>query len=1072
MGLKASTLSSVHMLRLAGGVSLMSLALAANAAHAQDAATASEAEPVAEAAAEPGNDIIVTGYRASLQNAQNIKRNSDTVVDALSAEDIGALPDRSVNEALQRIPGVAITRYASATDSQHFSVEGSGVTIRGLNYVKGLFNGRDTFSVSGGREISYNDIAPELVGSIEVFKNLTADMIEGGISGTTSINTRRPFDSSKQLVYLSAEINYGDMAQRSAPTFTGLYSNQWTLGDGSRIGFLASATKSTLYSRADSAFVASPFERFNGTRTFNEGSPYESTITDTFDCGDGRDSCYAPTGGGVRTQNFERERLGISASLQYATADDRLIATAAFLRTDGRNSWSEFTIEPNVYYPDVNATFPAEGTNYIFDDDGVFVSGNIRRPGGFHAGWSNGEYLNALPTFQEAGLFTTQSNRGFITDYVTDDYAFDIKWRPTDRLRLNFDAQYVKAKAQEIDVIVDTATFADVNLDTSGTIPQVEFIIGELPDGTTPDTAAYFADPNSLYFRDAFTDRDDNEGEEWAFRVDGEYDISDDGFLRKVRAGGRYADRDQVVRNNNYNNWGAPSETWTGPNGAQSYATIDPALYGLFRFDDFFRGESNQPPAANFLSGNIAENYDQTQDLLRLVTSRAVGNYVPIEDRACATVRTYFCENEVFRNSERTLAGYVRFDFSTDNGGESYFDGNIGVRFVHTVGRSFGALTVPDNADIYDNTKPDPDNPDGPDILQTVPEFCALPRSPEAPVPPICRLSAAAADNVLAFANGSSDPLIARNSFGHWLPSINVRFHATDTLQFRFAGSRAISRPTFENLRAFIGVNPSPNQAGDLIFTSSGRNPYLRPVEATQFDLTAEWYFDTVGSLTASLFYKRLKNVIDDNGQGVISVTNNGQTNDVFLTGPANTDSSSDIKGIELAYQQTFDFLPGLLSGFGVQASYTYIDAGNIPTSTPANGAGDGARPPGEVDDLYGLLPLTQLSEHNANVAGFFDKNGIYARLAYSWRSRYLLGTRDCCFPFLPVFSEPTGQMDGSLFITVNDNFKIGIQGSNLLNEVTRTSFALYNDGDEIVTSKRAAFVNDRRYSLSVRLSY
>jgi TonB-dependent receptor len=1047
--------------KLACGVSLAVLAFGSQAVLAQDSSAGSDGDPSsAEVDSASDDAIIVTGFRASLERAQTIKKNADTVVDALTAEDLGALPDRSVNEALQRVPGVAITRFASAEDSQHFSVEGSGVTIRGLNFVKGLFNGRDTFSVSGGREISFNDIAPELVGSIEVFKNLTADMIEGGISGTTSINTRRPFDSAKQLIFLSGELNYGDLVERTAPNVTGLYSNQWDLPSGARIGFLGSVTYSRLYSRADSAFIASPFERFNGTRTFNAGSPYASTVTDTFNCGGGLTTCYAPTGGGVRTQDFDRERIGIAAALQFASADDRLQATAAFLRTEGRNSWTEQTIEPNVWYPDVNATFPAAGTNYTFDENGVFVSGSINRPGGFKAGWRNGDFVNVLPNFQEGGMFTTQSNRGFLTDYRTDDHSLEVKFQATDRLRFLFDAQYVKARALEIDQIIDTATWSNVQIDNSGQIPQINFSIGRLPNGTTPTAQEYFTNPNSLYFRNAFTDRDDNDGEEWAFRADAEYDLSDDGFLRRIRVGGRYADRDQVVRNNNYNNWGAPSETWTGPNGPQTYATIDPSLYEVVGFDNFFRGQSTQPPGALFLRGNLAENYEEVQELLRTVTARAVGNYQPIEDRECATVNTYFCPNEVFRNSERTLAGYVRVDFSTDKGNGSYFDGNIGVRYVDTLGVSFGALTAPLRNQIVPSNFP------------TAQAFCDEPREPTAPVPPICRLSPAQQNAVLDFANGATEPLAARNQFGHWLPSLNVRFHANNELQFRFAASRAISRPNFDNLRAFIGINAVPSRSGDLVFESNSRNPYLRPVEATQFDLTGEWYFDPVGSLTASLFYKRLSNVIDNNGQGVISATNNGQTYDVVLNGPANTDSSSEIKGFELAYQQTYDFLPGALSGLGVQASYTYIDPGQIPTSTPANGAGDGARPPGEVNALYGLLPLPQLSRHNVNLAGFYEKSGFYARFAYSWRSRFLLSTRDCCFPFLPVFAEPTGQLDGSLFYTFNENIKVGLQANNLLNEVTRTSFALFARDEEIVRAKRGAFVSDRRYSLTLRLTF
>jgi outer membrane receptor protein involved in Fe transport len=194
-----------------------------------------------------------------------------------------------------------------------------------------------------------------------------------------------------------------------------------------------------------------------------------------------------------------------------------------------------------------------------------------------------------------------------------------------------------------------------------------------------------------------------------------------------------------------------------------------------------------------------------------------------------------------------TVAGYVRVDFSTDKGGDSFFDGNIGVRYVDTLGVSFGALTAPERNTILPSTFP------------SVAEYCAAPRGPADPVPPICRLPATEQANVLAFANGASEPLAARNKFGHWLPILNIRFQANNELQFRFAASRAISRPNFDNLRAFIGVNATVSQAGDLVFASNSRNPYLRPVEATQFDLTGEWYFDNVGSLTASLFYKKLE---------------------------------------------------------------------------------------------------------------------------------------------------------------------------------------------------------------------
>ncbi|MBA4165536.1 MAG: TonB-dependent receptor, partial [Erythrobacter sp.] len=180
-----------RLLALSSASGLALAAMLAAPAHAQDTG-ADDEEKVEEA---PGNQIVVTGYRASLENAQNIKRDADTFVDAITAEDIGALPDRSVAEALQRVPGVNIGRFEKTSDPDRFSVEGTGVVIRGLPFVRSELNGRDIFSANGGRVLSFNDVSPELLGRVEVFKNVTADMVDGGISGTVNLVTRKPLDN-------------------------------------------------------------------------------------------------------------------------------------------------------------------------------------------------------------------------------------------------------------------------------------------------------------------------------------------------------------------------------------------------------------------------------------------------------------------------------------------------------------------------------------------------------------------------------------------------------------------------------------------------------------------------------------------------------------------------------------------------------------------------------------------------------------------------------------------------------------------------------------------------------------
>jgi outer membrane receptor for ferrienterochelin and colicin len=107
-------------------------------------------------------EVVVTGIRGSLFSAQVMKESADTFVDGLSASDIGALPDRSVAEALQRVPGVNIGRFKKTTDPDRFSVEGADVVIRGLPFVRSELNGRDVFSATGGTVLSFNDISPEL----------------------------------------------------------------------------------------------------------------------------------------------------------------------------------------------------------------------------------------------------------------------------------------------------------------------------------------------------------------------------------------------------------------------------------------------------------------------------------------------------------------------------------------------------------------------------------------------------------------------------------------------------------------------------------------------------------------------------------------------------------------------------------------------------------------------------------------------------------------------------------------------------------------------------------------------
>jgi TonB-dependent receptor len=180
--------------------------------------------------AETLEEVVVTGMRRSLETSQEIKKNAEVFVDSITAEDIGALPDRSVTEALQRIPGVSISRFAAGNDPDHFSIEGSGVVVRGLPQVRSELNGRDTFSANSGRFLSFSDVPPELLGGVDVYKNQSADLIEGGLAGTVNLRTLVPFDREGQHFAASVEGNYGDFAEEMAPTGSVLWTNRWESG--------------------------------------------------------------------------------------------------------------------------------------------------------------------------------------------------------------------------------------------------------------------------------------------------------------------------------------------------------------------------------------------------------------------------------------------------------------------------------------------------------------------------------------------------------------------------------------------------------------------------------------------------------------------------------------------------------------------------------------------------------------------------------------------------------------------------------------------------------------------------
>ena len=361
--------------RLLAGASLGVFALAiAPAAHAQVAgAQASDIQQSTSAAATAGdqgaattntaNDIIVTGMRASLQSAQNIKENAAQVVDSIVAEDIGKLPDRNIAEALQRISGIQIQRNFG---------EGSSVAIRGLTQVRTELNGRDIFTASGTTNaLSLEDVPSELLAGIDVYKNPSADLIEGQLSGTINFRTRKPFDFSGFKIAASATNTYYDLVRKSQPSGSLLISDRWNTGIG-EIGVLASVSYQKTNFRQDT-ISTEPFYTLDQSVNA-DGTPVSASDAATAAAlGRTGQLTTLPHGTGIGEVIGDRRRLGIDVSLQWRPTDT-LEFTGEYFHNDYKlrdYGYSYFA------YTSGAAITPLAGAPFTFAPNGDFQSGTF-----------------------------------------------------------------------------------------------------------------------------------------------------------------------------------------------------------------------------------------------------------------------------------------------------------------------------------------------------------------------------------------------------------------------------------------------------------------------------------------------------------------------------------------------------------------------------------------------------------------------------------------------------------------------------------------------------------------------
>jgi TonB-dependent receptor len=1067
MKAKAKRLRRVGLMQC--GVSILAL-MASSAAFAQEAAV---------------ETVVVTGMRASLKSAQSIKQNADTVVDSITAVDIGAMPDKSVAEALKRVPGVTVGLFASSGDTSHFSAEPSTVLVRGLQQVRSEFNGRDTFSVDAFRGLSWGDISPELMAGIDTYKNQMADMIEGGLAGSINLRTRVPFDSDGQLVSITGKLNYGSLAQKITPDLSGIYSTRIPTKYG-EFGIMVNAAYSMVKTRSEGSEVG---------RIFQETNPAAFTGANTPD-----GKAWVISGADITDSMFTRERVGASGALQWQNNSRTLVTTLQYNISRHRDQINEYSSrvklsgDPNTdpekqsvpstgpQLPDGGENdwiLPLTGSSFTFDKNGMFTSGtpmgkvswegqNISWTDANNANhnffnycysWALGQsWSNCAANDTRYRLQPTIDNKTRYWDdrSTTADLALNVKYDPTDRLHINADAQWVHATKYNWDNTLDLSTSQFINFKLSGNgITWTDAGTGGAGTGQGYGMDLKPGGWNNLgnyYAPFAMDHLEEDKGNEFAYRADAQYDLQTTWF-DSIKAGFRFADRNQHIQDSGYN-WNTVCATWSGDCSNANFLanTFNSRYVESHNFgSDFLDGSTM--PATNiwYASMNTTKSKDASWSFAS-ANSTGHGTWHQVCERPDELANSCFRQTDLVQVSERTVAGYLMLKFGGANA--SVFDGfmgvsgNIGVRVVNTTVSSSGAIQFPQMATSSwtgcDQTKPD----------------CH-----ERGVDPLTLVSA----DDRAFSNNAGTLQSARYSYTHVLPSFNLKLDLPSDWVVRFAASRAMSRPELGYLRnsaqfGNMNVPSGAYQPGDKVtihYTATAGNPGLKPMYADMLDISLERYFSSVGNFSVDGFYKKFHDYFRY-ANFDRDFTNNGVTRTATVSGPFNA-KGGEIYGVEGAFTRYMDFLPDPFDGFGVQLNFVALHNAGLVTANIS--AGD----PGSHYNGWSHLPLEGLSDLSGNLVGMYEKGPIALRLAYDWRSKYMVTAADAVVK-TAVFARSRGQLDGSIRYSFDDNWEVSLQGSNILGNMVKLQQQV--NGDPRILMPRSWFETDRRFEASIRMKY
>lgn len=894
---------------------------------------AQEAAPADENPSEAEIEVIqVEGFRSSLNAALMFKRYSVGTKETIVAEDIGKFPDLNIADSLARVPGIAIEQDAG---------EGRNIQIRGLGsrFVKTTINGMESAAAGAGtdaaggsnktRAFDFNIFASELFTQVDIYKTVSAELEDGGISGNVNLQTASPLAKEGFNGSFNVNARYNDISEETAPRASFMVSNNWD----DKFGVLLSVAYSEGIVQSEGASTV----RWSDGGSSEGRSRARITATNGF-TDEQLNDLYVPRI--PRYSIFEKtqERLGVSSSFEYRPNDD-LTIKADFLHAKLDTEMNEYQYSalirsnPDGIDP---MTIVVTGDNDIIA--GAFTDVDIRSEARqdvstsefnqftLKADWLINDNLK-MSAFVGVGRSELEVPHQITFALDSKDSTFAYSW----------DNSY-----NPLDLINDGITG---NIITGGQnnmeMPSFAFIPGTSPEAgkqyTNSDLASAMTNANAYSLGLARHRKEYIDSENDSIKLDFEYLLNDE-LILKFGLGKRSFETEYQTFRNDYrhpqvdrDNDGDVEDV-----SRESFPLYDflvPAedklgsVYGdvLAAFGANFGNAVNIPRGSSLTTATwFAPNYSKL-----LTDFRNAPYFQPLQEY-----------DRGYRIIEEVSTAYAQLDFEYPLF-NSEIRGNIGLRYIDNTNKSYSA-----NRDALSNRGfviADPSL-----VLWTE--------------------SVSESDDVL--------------------PSLNIAYDLTDDLVARFSWSEAITRPALSDLSAAVSVNlPSENNP-DRYEVEAGAGPNLQPYESTNIDVGLEWYFKEESLLALALFQKDITDLEETSvntrltaqqlinygadPEAIAEIDLNSVTWQVTGLGNA---PAVDMWGMELIYQQPFTFLPSPFDGLGIQANYTYIDYEREYENA--------------LTEELETLTSVETSEESYNVTVYYEVNNWSARISYNYRDGY-----------------------------------------------------------------------------------